>query len=195
MQKIKLISHARKIEALFNAYLEVIFGARQDTLRIVSSLEAVVLNVDLLIVAGFPGEAREDLEPMATHVLTLTATALSAAKNTLAMIQANIPKAQEGAAKTTGLVMRLTRGQVAAGEGYDSLCLALNEIKKVVLQVEEDAVRCVAAVRALQPQVETLQNRVLALLPWPQKGDGQKAKKTGAGRKPGGSLSLVESIH
>ena len=160
MSKKKLISHVREIETLFGAYLEVIYAARQDSLRIISSLEAVVLNLDLLEaappVAGSPGEIKEDLMLMSAQVRELAFMALSAVNHTITMIQENIPQAQEGAAKTSELMTKLARGEVMQETDYDSLFLILAEIKRVASQVEEDALKCVAAVRALLPQVENL---------------------------------------
>ena len=45
------------------------------------------------------------------------------------------------------------------------------------------------------PLPDTETRGLLALLPGLQKGDGQKAKKIVAGRKPGVSLHIVQKIH
>lgn len=199
MSKKKLISHVREIETLFSAYLEVIYTARQDALRIISSLEAVVLNLDLLeaapLVAGSPGETKEDLRLMTVQVRELALMALSAANHTVTMIQENIPQAQEGAAKTSELMTKLARGKALTANDYDSLILILAGIKQVASQVEEDAVKCVAAVRALLPQVENLHSRMLALQTRAPAKPDRKKKKTAARVKPGASLYIVEGVH
>ncbi len=193
MQLVTLIGHAREIETLFSNYLQVIYGARNDTLKIIYSLEAVVLNIDLLnaaTTAGSPGKGKDGPKPMAEQVRTLAQTALSAAHDTMSMIQANIPKAQAGATKTMELV-RLAQGGTATGNDYDSLILALTEIKTAARQVEEDAVRCMDAARALLPQVESLQSRLLGMLPRENLSEAGKSKKI-AGRKPGFSLAVIQ---
>ena len=199
MSKKKLISHVREIETLFGAYLEVIYAARQDSLRIISSLEAVVLNLDLLEaappVAGSPGEIKEDLMLMSAQVRELAFMALSAVNHTITMIQENIPQAQEGAAKTSELMTKLARGEVMQETDYDSLFLILAEIKRVASQVEEDALKCVAAVRALLPQVENLHQRMLALLPQKPGKPGPQKKPGAAQKKPKASLYIVEGVH
>jgi len=199
MSKNKLISHVREIETLFSAYLEVIYTARQDALRIISSLEAVVLNLDLLEaappVAGSPGETKEDLGLMAAQIRELALMALSAANHTVTMLQEIIPRAQEGAAKTSELMTKMARGEGLTVNDYDSLILVLSEIKKVASQVEDDALKCVAAVRALLPQVENLHSRMLTLLPRAPEKPDRKNKKTATGRKPGASLYIVEGVH
>ncbi|MDD2900944.1 MAG: hypothetical protein PHU44_00745 [Syntrophales bacterium] len=198
MSKKIMISHVREIEKLFTAYLEVIYTARQDTLRIISSLEGVVLNLDLLEaappVAGSPGKAKEDLRLMTTQVRELALMALAAANHTVTMIQENIPRAQEGAAQTAELVAKLGRREAATAKDYDYLIAILAEIKQVTRRVEDDAVKCVAAVRALLPQVENLHYRMLALQPRAEK-PGRKNKKAAAGKRPRASLYIVEGVH
>jgi len=106
MQKKKLIRHAREIVAFLNEYLGIIDGTRQDTLRIISSLAAIVLNIDLLMAAANSRiKANGDWELRAALSRTLALMALAAANNTITMIQANIAKAQEVATQTKRLVM------------------------------------------------------------------------------------------
>jgi chromosome segregation ATPase len=198
MEKMRLIQHARETETRLNEYLELIYAARQDALRTISSLEGIILNIDLLLEAAAsefasPGEAKEELELMAAHARTLAHMALSAANNTVTMIQANIPKTKEGAAKTMGLVKRLTRGRKVAEVTYDSLYLALAEITKVIRQVEEEALRCVKAAEALLPQVENLQDQILLLMPQLPGEEDSNEKKIAA--RLGVSLSLVKTLH
>lgn len=199
MSKNKLISQIREIERLFSAYLEVIYTARQDALRIISSLEAVVLNLDLLEaappVADSPGKTKEDLRLMNAQVRELALMALSAVNHTVTILQEIIPRTQEGTAKSSELMTKLARGKSFTANDHDSLILILTEIKMVATQVEEDAVKCVAAVRALLPQVENLHSHMLALQPRPPAKPGRKKKKGAAGRKPGASLHIVESVH
>ncbi|MFZ5453039.1 MAG: hypothetical protein ACOZF2_14375 [Thermodesulfobacteriota bacterium] len=200
MSERKLFSQVQEIETLFSAYLDVIYGARQDTLRIISSLEAVVLNLDLLEaaspVAGSPWKSEEDLGLLTAQVRELALMALSAASSTVTMIQKNIPKAQEGAAKTSKLLAKWARQEVLPENDSDSLILILVEIKNVAHQAEEDAVRCVAAVRALLPQVENLHNRMVALLPRrPDKHDSPKENKAEARKQPKASLYIVDGVH
>ena len=199
MLKNKLIGHVREIETIFSAYLEVIYAARQDSLRIISSLEAVVSNLDLLEaappVAGSPGVALEELRLMTAQSRELALMALSAANNTVTMIQENIPRAQEGAAKTSELMTKLARGGMLTANDHDYQILILAEIKRVAIRVEEDAVRCVAAVRALLPQVENLHHRMLALPPQAPKKDGRKKNKAPVGKKPGAPLYIVDGVY
>ncbi|MFZ5452361.1 MAG: hypothetical protein ACOZF2_10915 [Thermodesulfobacteriota bacterium] len=194
MEKMGLVSHTREIETLFNEYLEIMYGARQDTFRIISFLEATIMNIDILAsgtASGFPGEIKED--STAADARTLALVALSAATTIVSMIQANIPKAQEGTAKSAGLLMRLTRGTMAEKESYDSLYPALTEIQNAAQQVEKDAEGCVAVLKALLPKVETLKNCMLALLPGWQEEDNHKAGKTAVVQQwPDVCLSVIK---
>lgn len=200
MQKMKLIRNTREIETLFGAYLEIIYGARQDTLRIVSSLEAITLNVDILAgtgesASGSPEGDKADLRALTAQVRSLALMALAAAKRTVTMIQANIPKAQNGMAKASEMLVKLSREELMPGESYGSFMAVLAEIKSAVRQVEKDAVRCVAAVRGLLPQVQNLQNRVQELLPPGSEDDVLKKKKSASGRKLGAHLYPLDTVH
>ena len=199
MREMILINQAHKVMALFLEYLEIIFGAREDTRRIISSLEAIVIHADHLTVtapaggASFGGD-QENFPAVAAQVRTQALTALSAAASTAALIQDNIPRVQEGSDQIKELAMNLSRGQLAAEQDDDRLRQALTKIKEMVRLVEEGAVQSVAAARALLPQVENLQKWMLALVPQADQGSSGNVKKAAAAR-PGVCLSLISRVH
>ncbi len=196
--------------------MEKIDAASDETAKIIKTIDEIAFQTNLLalnaaVEAARAGEAGAGFAVVADEVRNLAMRAAEAAKNTAALIEANIKDIRESSGlvaatdeafgevqgsvtKVSELVAEIAAASAEQSQGLEQINQAASQMDKVTQQVAANAEESAAAAEELLAQAETMLRQVadLEVLVAGAKGDEGRSALLEAGTAAGPLLSGPE---